>query len=1020
MRRARKPALFRAALATALAAITIPFIAHAAFGEETALGAPTAQVFPTRAGIGVTWEATDATAYRVERKQTADWQDVSGSLAASTTTWVDETIAAGAAADYRVVATTDTETATSPELHATRVAEAPAIGDIDVLALDANRSGGATWLHDETAGPVTASGPVGGSRTLTAGSMKIRIPAFFAGPGYYGLRSQSAITVTQGAQSCDSSTTVHVQAVTYTADGQLETLAASVAISTCTGADPTGWLEVRYRSAVGYSLLSIAPDKLEFGRVMVGTPKSLPLTLTNTGTEPVGLGNMSLSSQSTAVWKLDRDDCWTLPAGASCTVNLTFDPIGTYGYGDFTDTLLLAQSSNVQPRTVRLTGTSISLPKAPEWLGVVPTYSGLVLNWPTWKVSGGTPVRAYVVHRYLDGVETTQRVAADPAAGDWTTVTEPDPKPGTQYALSVINDVGEGPATAPKTATRATDQLAVTIGRPDTELATSTLSGYVVPLPQDSNSVTPKESLTAAPGGRALAYVTTDTEQILWTRLVAPGQLGVPAKLLTSTAPITHLSWSPDGSRIAFQSPENGTPCVYVVPAAGGARVKIACDVTSPSWMPDAYTLIVSDRRFDGDDRFARIKATPGGTRIATLPAPTAAADGAPVRVSPDGNQVAFGSGSDVKLTDFSSQTITVTRTLDSRVRSIDWSPDGRSLLALSDGNKLTSITPSTHGGVELDTNTTAPRVDIARQQLGPVIAPTPEIVGPQTSIPFDSSALLPDTKFICSVTFYVPAAPCTSPYQVSGLRPGEADVVITATEPDGRVTTARRTLTVDAIGPIARVTGPAYQSSVAATAKVTVTATDPTNVAPASGVASYDVRYRRATSAGAYSAYVQPWTGITATSVDVSVAAGYEYCFSVRAKDKFGNVGGWSADRCFSRPLDDRSLAMATTGWARGASSKFYFGTDTQTTAYGKSLTRTVQGKRFFLIATRCPTCGAVAVYAGSRLLTTVNLAYPTTHYQVVLGLPVQSTLFSGTLTVRTVTSGKIVQIDGLAVGRT
>jgi hypothetical protein len=153
---------------------------------------------------------------------------------------------------------------------------------------------------------------------------------------------------------------------------------------------------------------------------------------------------------------------------------------------------------------------------------------------------------------------------------------------------------------------------------------------------------------------------------------------------------------------------------------------------------------------------------------------------------------------------------------------------------------------------------------------------------------------------------------------------------------------------------------------------------------------------------------------------MNLAIAAGYEYCVSVRATDKLGNVGQWSAERCFSRPLDDRSLGMATTGWARGSSTKFYYGTDTQTTTVGAALTRTVQGKRFFLIATRCPSCGAVAVYAGSRLLTTLNLAYPTTHYQVVLGLPVQSTLFSGTLTVRTVSTGKIVQIDGLAVGRT
>ncbi|GAA1609266.1 hypothetical protein [Kribbella karoonensis] len=1012
MRRARKSALIRAGLAAALAAVTVPFVAHAAFGDSTALSTPTAQLFPTRTGIGVAWDTTDAATYRVERKTATDWQDASGPLT-GTTTWVDQTVAAGAAADYRVVATTDTESATSPEVHGTRDTETPAVGDIDTLALDANRSAGATWLQDETAGPVTASAQVAGSRTLAAGSMKIRIPAYFAGPGYYSLPSQSALTLTQGTQSCDTSTTAHVHAVSYTADGQLETLAVTLPISTCTGAESRGSLEIRYRSAIGYSMLAIAPDKLDFGRVTAGTSKTLSLTLKNTGTDVLHPGQMALSGGSSSPWKLDQNDCWNLAAGASCTLNLTFAPSGTYGYGDYADRLMIAQTDSVQAHDIRLTGTSVSVPRAPETFVVDPTYSGLVLSWQTWKVAGGTPVRAYVVHRYLDGVETTQQIDADPAAGDWTTLTEPDPKPGTQYALSVVNEIGEGPASTPKAASRATDQLAVTIGRPDTELANSTLGGYVVPLPNDPGSVTPKESLAAAPNGRALAYVTTDTEHILWTRLVAPGQLGTPAKLWTSTAPITHLSWSPDGSRIAFQSPENGTPCVYVEPAAGGTPTKVACDVTSPSWMPDAQSLIVSDRRFDGDDRFARIKALPGGARISTLPAPTAAADGAPVRVSPDGLQVAFGSGADVKLIGFSSETITVAKSLDSRVRSISWSPDGRSLLALSDGNKLTSISPSTHGAVELRTNTTSPRVDIAWQQLGLVIAPTPEVVGPRISIPFDSSALLPGTKFTCSVAGYAPAAPCTSPYQVSDLRSGEDTVLITATEPDGRVTTARRTLTVDASGPVARVTGPNYQSSVAATAKVTVTASD------AAGVASYDVRYRRATSAGAYSAYVQPWTGITATSVDVSVAGGYEYCFSVRAKDKLGNVGGWSADRCFSRPLDDRSLAMATTGWARGSSTKFYYGTDTQTTASGRALTRTVQGKRFFLIATRCPTCGAVAVYAGNRLLTTVNLAYPTTHYQVVLGLPVQSTLFSGTLTLRTVSSGKIVQIDGLAVGR-
>jgi hypothetical protein len=522
----------------------------------------------------------------------------------------------------------------------------------------------------------------------------------------------------------------------------------------------------------------------------------------------------------------------------------------------------------------------------------------------------------------------------------------------------------------------------------------------------------PRGAVAASPDGRTIAFVTLGIDKSLWTQTVAPDGAGTPVQLWTPDVPITHLAWSPDGTRIAFQAPENGTPCVYVIAAAGGTPEKVACDLTSPSWMPDARTLIVVDRRLE-PDRFARVQAAAGGTRVATLPASVAAADGKPVRVSPDGRTVAFGDGRTVKYVDFSTDKVLTSPLLNGDVHAINWDPDGRILYAAVGSQLIRLDTEFPTLMQPLPGQSLAGELDVAWQRLGPTIAALPAVVGSETSIAFDGSALAPGTTYTCTVTGGSPM-PCTSPYSVTGLRTGEYSLTVRATEPDGRVTTRSRTFSVDASGPIARVTGPNYQSSVAATAKVTVTATD------SAGVASYDVRYRRATSAGAYSAYVQPWTGITTPSVSVAVAAGYEYCFSVRAKDKLGNVGAWSADRCFSRPIDDRSLSLATTGWARGSSTKFYFGTDTQTTASGRALTRTVQGKRFFLIATRCPTCGAVAVYAGNRLLTTLNLAYPTTHYQVVLGLPVQSTLFSGTLTFRTVSTGKIVQIDGLAVGRT
>jgi dipeptidyl aminopeptidase/acylaminoacyl peptidase len=1006
MRRARKPALLRAALATALAAITIPFIAHAAFGESTAVSTPTVQAFPTRTGIGVAWDTTDAATYRVERLQGSEWQDASGPLT-SGTTWVDETVAAGSSADYRVVATTDAESATSPQVHATRAAELPAVGDLDVLALDANRGSSITWLQNETAGPITASAATGGSRTLTAGTLKLRIPAYFAGPGHYQLASQTAVTLTQGTRSCDSAATVKVQAVSYAPDGQLETLAASLAAGTCAGAEWVASFEIRYRTSVGYQMLSVTPDAVDVGRVLAGTTKDVVLTLKNTGTEPLDLGNMSLPPSYP--WTLTRNCDPQLAAGAACTVTLTFAP--TEGRGEYSVRLTIPDSTALGVHQVLVKGTAVSLPPDPGTPGINRTYRGVTLAWPTWKTAGGTPVRGYFVHRYVGGTETTTYVDEDPNRPT-TSWSEVEPTPGTEYALSIVNEIGQGPVGPRRPLPRPTAQIAVT-DTVSTELMAASTAGYVVPL---DHSLVPKGAIAAAPDGRTLAFASTGYEKSLWTQRVEPSAVGEAQKLWTSPETISHLSWSPDGTRIAFQAPENGTPCVFVIAASGGTPEKIACDLASPSWMPDARTLVVVDRRFDGDDRFARVQAAAGGARVAILPAPTAAADGMPARVSPDGRTVAFGAGDIVKYIDFFTDKVVASRPLNATVRSLTWDSDSGTLFAFTSSGGMFRVNSEapTSTPYQLPTNTLrGGNLDLASQRLGVTIAPTPAVVGASATLTFDGSALLPGTKFTCSST-YTPAAACTSPYQVTGLSNGDNLVTITATEPDGRITKAYRLLTADATGPVARVTGPNYQSAVAATAKIAVAATD------ASGVASYDVRYKRASFAGPYSAYVQPWTNTTATSMSLAVAAGYEYCVSVRAKDKFGNIGAWSADRCFSRPLDDRSMTMATTGWARGSSTKFYYGTDTQTTASGKALTRTVQGKRFFLVATRCPSCGAVAVYAGSKYLTTVNLAYPTTHYQVVLGLPVQSTLFSGTLTLRTVTSGKMIQIDGLAVGRT
>jgi hypothetical protein len=77
------------------------------------------------------------------------------------------------------------------------------------------------------------------------------------------------------------------------------------------------------------------------------------------------------------------------------------------------------------------------------------------------------------------------------------------------------------------------------------------------------------------------------------------------------------------------------------------------------------------------------------------------------------------------------------------------------------------------------------------------------------------------------------------------------------------------------------------------------------------SGVGSYDVRYRPASDrAAAFSVFVYPstWQRIARFSQTLVVAAGTAYCVSVRARDRAGNTGAWSAERCF-RPAPRRPL---------------------------------------------------------------------------------------------------------------
>jgi hypothetical protein len=185
-------------------------------------------------------------------------------------------------------------------------------------------------------------------------------------------------------------------------------------------------------------------------------------------------------------------------------------------------------------------------------------------------------------------------------------------------------------------------------------------------------------------------------------------------------------------------------------------------------------------------------------------------------------------------------------------------------------------------------------------------------------------------------------------------------------------------------------------------------------------GVRSYDVRWQRGSPTRAYGAWVYPssWQGTTATAKTLTgLVKGYTYCFSVRARDKAGNVSAWSQGLCTGRMYDDRSFA-ASRGWSRpSGKAGFYSGTYSRSTTYGAKLTKSGTFTRVAVTGLKCPTCGTVGIYSGTTLLKTLSLRSSSTGITTwVSGVRSSATT---TLTVKVLSRGKPVVIDSFGMVR-
>ena len=116
----------------------------------------------------------------------------------------------------------------------------------------------------------------------------------------------------------------------------------------------------------------------------------------------------------------------------------------------------------------------------------------------------------------------------------------------------------------------------------------------------------------------------------------------------------------------------------------------------------------------------------------------------------------------------------------------------------------------------------------------------------------------------------------------------------------------------------------------------------------------------------GAYTAWGNPTT--LRTFLQKGAKPGWSYCYRVQASDPAGNPSAWSAPRCATLPLDDRSLA-GKLGWTRPVGKPFYLGTVSLSKVKGAALgSARLRAGRIAVVVTKRPGGGVVGVYVGGK----------------------------------------------------
>jgi hypothetical protein len=217
----------------------------------------------------------------------------------------------------------------------------------------------------------------------------------------------------------------------------------------------------------------------------------------------------------------------------------------------------------------------------------------------------------------------------------------------------------------------------------------------------------------------------------------------------------------------------------------------------------------------------------------------------------------------------------------------------------------------------------------------------------------------------------------------------------------------------LDVAGPASTVTEPTAPLALAPNLTVAWSATD--RLLP---VTRANVRVRSAAFNGDFGAHSPLALGTLATSLPFAGVPGSTHCFSVQSEDEADNLGPWSAERCTTLPVDDRSLTRVK-GFKTRAGSGHYLGTFVKARKKGSKLTLdNVRASRLAVIVAKAPKGGRIKVlFAGQNLGSYSLKGTGTTKSVAVKDF---GALRTGKLVIKVISrTGKVVKIDGVVASR-